>query len=381
MEFGWADEDLAFRKEVRTFLDVALADRWHGPVTHLGSKENIAWSFDFCGQLAERGWLTPHWPVEHGGGDASPWQHAILGEELWSVGEPRGPQYMNVNWIGPSIMGHGSEEQKRQHLPPIAAGRVIWCQGFSEPDAGSDLVSLRTRAVRDGDEYVVDGHKIWTSYADVAEWCYLLTRTSTEGARHDGITVLLVRTDTPGFEVRPIRGVVGEHSFNEIWLDGVRVPATNRLGPEGGGWAVVREALSYERVGAPRWARAAVMLDEAAAWAGERGLLDDPSIAEELGAARAACEAARLLAYHVIDERVAGLPPSAHANLARAAMVEAERRVGAVASRVMGAEGLVYGSVADHQRRKSMAAGLAAGSYEMQLNLVARMHLGLPSGR
>jgi alkylation response protein AidB-like acyl-CoA dehydrogenase len=380
MEFSWADEDLAFRKEVRAFLETALADRWHGPVTHLGSKENIAWSFEFCGLLAERGWLTPHWPVEYGGNDASPWQHAILGEELWSVGEPRGPQYMNVNWIGPSIMGNGTDEQKQQHLPPIAAGKVIWCQGFSEPDAGSDLVSLRTRAVRDGDEYVVDGHKIWTSYADVAEWCYLLTRTSTDGPRHDGITVLLVRTDTPGFQVRKIPGVVGEHSFNEIWLDDVRVPAANRLGPEGGGWKVVREALSYERVGAPRWARAAVILDEVARWAQARCLLDDPRISEQMGEARAACEAARMLCYKVIDERVAGLPPSANANVARAAMVEAERRVGKVVTRVMGMEGLAYGSPADHQRRKSMAAGLAAGSYEMQLNLIARMHLGLPSG-
>ena len=146
MEFGWSEDDLAFRAELRAFLDAALPADWDeiakgGP----GSDEQVAFSRHFCAALAERGWLTQHWPAEYGGRDAPPWRHAIVGEEMWARGEPRGPQYMNVNWIGPAIMRFGSEEQKQLHLPPIARGDSFWCQGFSEPEAGSDLVALRTR--------------------------------------------------------------------------------------------------------------------------------------------------------------------------------------------------------------------------------------------
>ncbi len=379
MDFGWSDEDLAFRKEIRTFLDVEL-DSWTGAAAQLGSRENVAFSKGFASRLADRGWLTPHWPVEFGGRGASPWQHAILGEEMWSIGEPRGPQYMNVNWIGPSIMAHGTDEQKAFHLPPIARGEVIWCQGFSEPDAGSDLASLRCRADRDGGVYIVNGQKVWTSYALVADYCYLLVRTDPASQRQEGITVLLVPTDTPGFERRPVGSVVGEHSFHELFFTDMRVPVSARLGPEHRGWEVVRQALAYERVGAPRWARAAVVLDQLAAWAEGCGLTADPSVQDRLGECRASCEAARLLYYRVIDERALDLPPSPHANLARVAMVQAERAVGALAVDLMGAEGLEVGSLADQVLRRAMVAGIAAGAYEVQLNLVARLLLDLPKG-
>ncbi len=214
MEFGWSEEDLTFRKDVRAFLDAELGDEWTGPTASLGSPENVAFSRRFAAALAQRGWLTPHWPLEHGGSGATGWQHAILGEEMWSSGEPRGPQYMNVNWIGPSIMMFGTDDQRDLHLPRIARGEVIWCQGFSEPGAGSDLASLRTRAVRDADEYVVNGQKVWTSYASVADYCYLLVRTGTEETGPRGITILLVPTDRPGFEVREVGSVVGDHAFH-----------------------------------------------------------------------------------------------------------------------------------------------------------------------
>jgi alkylation response protein AidB-like acyl-CoA dehydrogenase len=378
VEFGWSEEDLTFRKEVRAFLDVELGDSWAGPTAVLGSPENVAFSRRFAAALAERGWLTPHWPVEHGGSGASSFQHAILGEELWSIGEPRGPQYMNVNWIGPSIMRYGTDEQKRSHLPRIARGDVIWCQGFSEPGAGSDLAALRTRAERDADEYVVNGQKVWTSYASVADFCYLLVRTGDEESRGRGITVLLVPTDVPGFEVRDVGSVVGDHAFHEVFLTDVRVPVSCRLGPENEGWEVVRSALSYERVGAPRWARAQYILEQVAAWARERGELDTPWVRERLGEARAATEAARLLFYLVIDERGRDQPQSPSANIARVAMVEAERLVGRLAADLLGPAGLETGTIADSALRKSMAAGVAAGTYEIQLNIVARQVLGLP---
>ena len=380
MEFGWSEEDLSFRKEVRTFLEGELAEVWTGATAALGSPENVAFSRHFAGVLAERGWLTPHWPVEHGGSGTSAWRLAILGEEMWSIGEPRGPQYMNVNWIGPSIMTHGTEAQKELHLPRIARGDVIWCQGFSEPEAGSDLAALRTRAVRDADQYIVNGQKVWTSYAAVADYCYLLVRTGEEASGPRGITVLLVPTRLEGFEVRSMGSVVGDHSFHELFFTDMQVPVECRLGPENEGWSVVRQALAYERVGAPRWARAQYILEQIAEWARAHGRIDEPWVVEQLGAARAATEAARLLCYRVIDERALDKPPTPHANLARIAMVEAERMVGRLAADLLGLDGLATGTIAENALRKSMAAGIAAGTYEIQLNLIARLLLGLPKG-
>jgi|SRR5687767_4096674 len=380
VEFGWAPEDVAFRTELRAFLDEELPDHWHGRTAVLGSRENAEYSHRFAGMLADRNWLIPHWPDEFGGSRATPWQLAILGEELWSRGEPRGPQYMNANWIGPSIMAHGTEEQRRRYLPPIARGQVVWCQGFSEPDAGSDLAALPTEARLDGDEYVVNGSKIWTSYADVADHCYLLARTEPADGRPGGISVLLLDMDSAGLVVRPIRGIVGEHSFCEVFLDDVRVPLANRLGPHGEGWAVVREALAFERVGAPRWARAARLLDECVRWALDRDRFDDADLQRVAGEAWTACEVARVLHYRVIDERAKQLPPSPNANMARVATVQAERTVAGACLRLCGPHALEYDSTANHQLRKSMAAGIAAGTYEIQLNLVSRHHLGLPKG-
>ena len=380
MEFGWDDEHLAHRGELLAFLDDELPDHWKGDTAVLGSEANTAYSRRFAGLLAERGWLTPHWPEEFGGVEASPWMLAVLGEELWSRGEPRGPQYMNANWIGPSIMAHGTPEQQQRYLPPISAGDVIWCQGFSEPDAGTDLASLRTRAVRDGSEYIVNGTKVWTSYGDVAQHCYLLVRTDPDAERHRGITVLLVDMPATGLQITTIPGVVGDHSFNELVFTDVRVAVANRLGPENEGWAVVREALSYERVGAPRWARAAHVLDETIQAALAAGRPIDDVVVHSIGVAKAACEAARILCYRVIDERVREVPPSPHGNMARAAMVQAERLVAEACLAIEGPEVLSYGSSSDHQLRKSLAAGVAAGTYEVQLNLISRLHLGLPKG-
>ena len=378
MEFDWTEEDLSYRSELQAFLAEELPGRWQGSTAVLGSKDNADYSRRFAGLLAEKGWLTPHWPAEWGGTGATPWMLAVLGEELWSRGEPRGPQYMNANWIGPSIMAHGTTEQCQRYLPPIAAGNVVWCQGFSEPEAGTDLASLRMRAGLDGDDYVVNGSKMWTSYGDIAEHCYLLVRTDPDAERHRGISVLLMAMDSPGLDVRPIPGVVGEHSFTELFLDDVRVPVANRLGPENEGWNVVREALSFERVGSPRWARAAYVLDEAVRSARCQGRPIDPVTVEAVGLAKAACEAARMLYYQVIDERARTLPPSPNANVARVAMIQAERLSAEACAALQGNEIMRYGSVSDLQMRKSLAAGIAAGTYEVQLNLVSRRHLGLP---
>jgi alkylation response protein AidB-like acyl-CoA dehydrogenase len=285
---------------------------------------------------------------------------------------------MNVNWIGPAIMKYGTPAQQAEHLPPISRGEALWCQGFSEPEAGSDLVALRTAARREGDHYVVDGSKIWTSYANHAQHCFLLVRTDPESRRHKGITVLLCPMGLPGIEVREIPSVVGERYFHEVFFTGVRVPVDCRLGPEGEGWDVVSYALQFERVGAARYHRAALILDDLAARARERGVLAEPRVQERLGEARALCEAARVLTYRVIDQRVHGKPPSADSNLARVAGTLAEQTVADLALEIFGDEALEYGSYADTRFRWAMTAGVAVGATEVQLDLVARNLLGLP---
>ncbi|PXX01637.1 acyl-CoA dehydrogenase family protein [Mycolicibacterium moriokaense] len=378
MDFQWGDEEATFRHELRQFLADELPDDWDdlskdGP----GSEAQAAFSRQFCGRLAEKGWLTPHWPTEFGGGGKGAWFHAVLGEEMWAVGEPRGPQYMNVNWIGPAIQRYGTAEQHKQHLPPISSGSVLWCQGFSEPDAGSDLAALRTRAIRDGDEYIVNGQKLWTSYANHADYCFLLVRTDPEKAGTKGISVLLVPMSTEGISVREVPSMVGERYFHEIYFTQVRVPVDCRLGPENGGWQVVTFALAQERVGAARYARAARVIDALAADAAELGRLDDPLLQVRLGAARAACEAARVLAYKVIDQRDRGEPPAPDTNVARVANTRADLAVADLALAVHGADALEYGSIADANYRLAITAGVAVGATEVQLDLIARRFLAL----
>lgn len=379
MEFDWSPDERAFRAELLAFLDAVLPPDWDeiakgGP----GSEAQVAFAKRFCPLLAERGWLVQHWPAAFGGRDAPPWRHAIVGEELWARGEPRGPQYMNVNWIGPAIMQWGTEAQQAKYLPPIARGEAFWCQGFSEPEAGSDLVALRTAAARDGDDWVIDGSKIWTSYANHAQHCFLLARSDPDSKRHRGITVFLVPMDAPGIEVREIPSVVGDRYFHEVFFTDVRVADSCRLGPVGQGWEVVTYALQYERVGAARYARAARTLDALAARARSRGLLAGASVREKLGAARATCEAARFLTYRVIDQRVHGLPPSADTNVARVAGTLAERAVADLALELFGGEAAAYGSFADAHFRMAMTAGVAVGTTEVNLNLIASRVLALP---
>jgi alkylation response protein AidB-like acyl-CoA dehydrogenase len=249
MDFEWTDDDIAYRNDVRQFLAEKLPPGWRGYDKYdLPRYKREARAF--CMALAEKGWLTQSWPREYGGGDASPWRAAILSEELWPIGEPRGSQYMNANWIGPAIMFAGSPEQKHYHISRMAKGDVFWCQGFSEPDAGSDLPALRTRAVRDGDHYIINGAKIWTSHVGIADYIFLLVRTDPDAPKREGISILLFPIATPGLDIRHIDGFVGEQSFHHLIFEDVRVPVSCRLGEENRGWPIVQRALSFERIGA-----------------------------------------------------------------------------------------------------------------------------------
>jgi alkylation response protein AidB-like acyl-CoA dehydrogenase len=379
MEFDWSAEDRAFREELRAFLAEMLPANWQemtreGP----GGAAQVAFSEGFCAEMARRGWLTQHWPAEFGGRDASAWRHAVVGEEMWGNGEPRGPRYMTVNWVGPAIMEFGTPEQKQLHLTKISRGESVWCQGFSEPEAGSDLAALRTQALRDGDDYVINGSKIWTSYVDHADYCFLVARTDPASRGRRGISVLLVPIDTPGIELREIKGLLGKKYFHEVFFTDCRVPTSCRLGPENDGWTVVTRALAYERVGAAHYQRAQWTLDATARRAGELGLLEDPAVLERLGAAQAVIDVARLHTYKVIDEREKQAPPGPQTNLARVAGTWAVRTVAELTFELFGYEGLGYGSFADSYFRLGMWAGTASGTTEVQLNLIASRHLGLP---
>jgi alkylation response protein AidB-like acyl-CoA dehydrogenase len=375
MEFGWSEEQVELRQRVQAFLAANLPVNWESYASlSPGSQAVTDFSREFCPKLAEAGLLVSHWPKAFGGADASAWDHFLIGEMLWEAGEPRGPQYYNVNWIGPTILAYGSEEQKSYHLARMRQGDVIWCQGFSEPSGGSDLAAIRTKAERNGDRYRVNGSKIWTSYARLAEFCFLVVKT---GPARREVSVFLLPMDRPGITVRPIASVVGDGDLHEVFFDDVEVFASERLGPEGKGWDVVRYSLNFERVGIPRYALALKTLDRAVNELQHEGCFV-PEAELAAATALASCEAARMLVYEAVDQRMRDRPDTGTASMARSAVVCAERQV---ADFVLDWTPHLFTSdeapmVATHHKR-AIAAGLAAGAAEIQLNLIARNMLGL----
>ncbi len=375
MDFAWTPEQDRYRAELREALDDLLPENWPEiSQTGMGSAPQIAFSRVFAPRLAERGLLVPHWPQEYGGRDASPWEQFILAEEMKSVGEPRGPQYMNVNWIGPTLMRFGTQLQQDEHLARIAAGSVVWCQCYSEPGAGTDLAALKTRAERVGDTYVVNGQKIWTSYALGADWCFLLVRT---GSGRKDITILLVPMDTSGIEVRPFPGLVEEGHLNEVFFTDMTIPVSARLGEESRAWEIILYALNFERVGIPRYHIGRQVLDHAVAQLQREGRFDDIARARAAGIV-AGFEAARLLTYLVVDQRAKNRPPTTDANIARISAAEAcvelsDFLMTYTPDCLRGGDhvlGAFY--------RGNISSTIAAGTYELQLNLIAQQGLGLP---
>ena len=381
LEFAWDQEHADFRARLRAFIARELPDDW---VTVSGGLDNsgpgtAAFALEFCPRLADAGLLIPHWPKEWGGDAVDPWHHWILGEEMWEVGEPRSYQYMNVNWAGPALFAFGTEDQINTHIPRIRAGKIYYCQGFSEPEAGSDLASLRTRAEPTDTGYLINGSKIWTSAASFADYCVLLARTGGEG-RH-GITVFLIPMDLPGINVRVVPGVQGVRSLHQVFLDNVEVPASMVLGEENKGWDVVRHILFNERIGSPGYSFVIKGLDSAVALLKARGLWTRADVRARAAQVRAACEAARLMAYKVIDDRVKNLPPTAETSLGHYAQAHAGRLfcdfVGDfLQDALLSAEDPMLSMA----YRRVGAAGLVAGSAEIQLDIAATELLGLPRG-
>ena len=333
----------------------------------------------FCRLLAGRGLLCLAWPGEFGGRGASAWEQTVVREEMWAHHEPRGAQYMGVNWVGPAIMRHGTAEQQRTHLPPIARGEVIWCQGFSEPDAGSDLASLRTAARREGDGWRVSGQKIWTSYATMAQWCFLLARTSRGERKQHGITVFLVPMSARGIEVRPIRCMMGPHHLNEVFFDGVRVSEADVLGRVGEGWQVVQEVLAYERVGIARYARCERLLLAAPAVLGGRWDVLPAELRGRWARMLAHCRRARLLAYRVVTLQSDGRVTPSDSAAYRIAVTRLDQdsaevlmEIVAFASPDGGEQARRFRLEVEDHWRYSQASTVASGSIEMQRILLAR---------
>lgn len=376
MDFTWTDEQSEFRARVRRVLAEQLPPDWEAQSRLDPSSEYVtAFARRFCPILAAEGLLTPHWPSAYGGADADAWMHWILNEEMTFAGEPRGYQYMSVNWAGPALIRFGTEAQKEEHLARIARGELFYCQGFSEPNAGSDLASLTTRAVTTSRGYVVRGQKIWTSAASFADYCVLLART---GPARKDISVLLAPMSVPGITVRVIPGFQGERAFHEVFFDDVELPSSCLLGEADRGWDVVSAILHNERVGMPRYMLSLRGLDQAVVWLDARGRFG-PIEAMRAAEARAACEAVRLQCYRVIDGRVKGLPPTVETSLARYAMYRADRLVAQFVAEFCG-PCLVAGDepVISAAYRRAAATGIASGTAEVQLNLIARDHLKLP---
>ena len=407
MNFDPTPEEEAFRAELRAFIDAELPEWWRG--MFVDDERVFPETRRFCRKLAERGWLTMAWPKEFGGQEASVWKQAILREEMWAHDEPRGPQYMNLNYIGPCIMRFGTAAQQRRFLPPMAAGDVIWTQGFSEPGAGSDLASLTTRAEDRGDHFVVNGQKTWNSYADApADWCFLLARSDAAAARHAGLSVLLVDMRTPGITVRPIGTMAGPHEFAEIFFDDVVVPRDCLLGEQNQGWTVATTGLTFERVGIARYARAGYLIDQLVSYVREIGIAGDADVRQKLADLRVRYEAAKLLSYRAIslqgglsrEDRAPGAAratPGEHtpsetaesasvaASIARLHNTQLEQLVGHVGLEILGFTGQLthddpaapLGGLLWRQWVRNIPTTIAAGTLEIQKNIIARHGLGL----
>lgn len=383
MDFDLGAEAAELRTRLRALIEENFAPGFLGAFTD--DPADLDATEAFCRLLAEQGLLTVAWPTRYGGGGGSLWDQTVVREEMWAHHEPRGAQYMGLNWVGPAIMAHGTDVQRARHLPAIAAGEVIWCQGFSEPEAGSDLAALRTRAepIGGGDDgdgaggWRITGQKIWTSYAGMAQWCIIAARVG-DGERHEGITMFLLPMDAPGIEVRPIRSMLGPHHLNEVFFDDVEVGTDAVLGTIGGGWSVIKTALAHERVGIARYARCERLLSElgrelAPHW-------DDlpPALAAAWARALVQVRVARLLAYRTVRAQESGGVPDVAASAARIAVTQCDQAVAevlfsAVEERSLeaGASAPLHGAIEDHWRY-AQAATVASGTIEVQRMIVAK---------
>ncbi|WP_234541720.1 acyl-CoA dehydrogenase family protein [Streptomyces sp. R39] len=376
MDLSYTPEEEDFRARLREWLAKVLPglppkprpEDWPG---------RRAYDLGWQRTLYDAGYADVHW-------DASPTTRLIFLEETERAGAPYvGANFVGLLHAGPTIAAEGTEAQRARWLAPILRGDEVWCQGFSEPDAGSDLAALRTRAWRDGDDYVVSGSKIWTSHAEVADWCELLVRTDAQAPRHRGITWLAMPMDAPGITVRPLRTLAGSAEFAEVFLDEVRVPVANRVGAENDGWRVTMVTLSFERgtafVGEVVACRR--VLGELARVARENGTWDDPERRRRLGRLNAEFRALWRLTQWNVSEAEGGRVPGVGGSVFKLRYSHARQELYDVAAAVLGPDALDLDRPWVLDRLSSLSYTIAAGTSQIQRNIVAERILGLPKGR
>jgi len=382
MDLTFNDREAAFRDEVRAWFAANPA----GDLPPLDEDARYAWRRDFQRRLAEAGLAAVHWPVEYGGRGATLTESAIFFEELGRARAPLPANALGLLLAGPTIMTWGTEAQKQRHLGPILTADEIWCQGFSEPDAGSDLASLKTRAVKsgsEGDDWVITGQKVWTSGAQYSKWCMLVARTDFEAPKHKGLTYFLLDMEQDGVEIAPLRQITGEPEFNELFLNEARVPDANVLGGAGNGWKVALTTLMNERAGLAFFlqVRMRQLLDRLIADAGERGLLDDPVVADKLGDLHLRAEVLRLTAYRGLTAVQKYGQPGPEGSLTKWMWSDTNQQLTQFAADLLGPSALQAGDPWAYELLRARGNSIEGGTTEVLKNIVAERVLGLPKAR
>jgi alkylation response protein AidB-like acyl-CoA dehydrogenase len=377
MDLTFSARETAFRDELRGWL----ADNHPGePPGDRGEDATYAWRRDWQRRLYDAGWAAPNWPREYGGRGASLTEQAIYFEELGRARTPMAANVLGLLLGGPTLMVWGSDEQKERYLAPILSGEEIWCQGFSEPDAGSDLAALKTRAVKDAEDWVVTGQKVWTSGAQHSKWCMLVARTDGEAAKHKGLTYFLMDMEQEAVQVRPLRQITGEAEFNELFIEEARIPAENVVGGVGNGWKVALTTLMNERAGLgfALQIRLRHLLDDLFVAAGERGLLDDALYADNLAELHQRCEAIRLLAWKGLTDTEKYGQPGPEGSLVKWLWSDTNQRLTQLAADVVGPEALTAGTAWSYELLRARGNSIEGGTTEILKNIVAERVLGLP---
>ena len=394
MDFRFTEDEEAFRREVRHWLEQEIPQRWIelDPGIWEETEESWALARKFQRKLGEQGWLAPAYPKEYGGLELSHMKRLILAEELAYNRTPISiEEEITVNWVGPSIMLFGTEKQKKEYLTKIARGDIIFCLGYSEPNAGSDLASLQTRAVEAGDEYVINGQKTWCSYGHLADYCWLAARTDPDASRHEGISIFIVDMKTPGITVRPLMNILNRHSFNEVFFDDVRIPKEDLVGQKNKGWYQLVIALDFERSSIGYAAGNQRIIEELIKYVkettrNEEPLANDPLIRNELAQLVVENEVARMMAYRIAWMFSKGLHPSHESSMSMVFVSEVMRRTANTGMRILGHYGeldrdskwAIMNARIMRMCLSSLSIGVGGGSNEIQRNIMAIRGLGLP---
>jgi alkylation response protein AidB-like acyl-CoA dehydrogenase len=376
MDLTFTPQQLAFREDLRAWLAENPPD-----AKPEGSDDaEFAWRRDWQRRLYDAGWAAPSWPTEYGGRGATPAESAIYFEELGRARVPFSANTLGLLLGGPTLMVWGTSEQKERYLPPILSGEEIWCQGFSEPEAGSDLASLKTRASKEGDEWVVTGQKVWTSGAQYSKWCMLVARTDGEVPKHKGLTYFLMDMDQDAVQVRPLRQITGEAEFNELFIESARIPDANVVGGVGNGWKVALTTLMNERAGLgfALQVRLRQLLDDLIAVAAERGLLEDSLYADRLAELHTRCESLRLMAWKGLTDAERYGQPGPEGSLVKWLWSDTNQRLTELAVDIVGPEALTAGTPWSYEFLRARGNTIEGGTTEVLKNIVAERVLGLP---